>query len=79
MAGKVGDKVTDENHAIYLENLKEAAKLLKENNIIGLIEPINHYSVPGYYLDSYQRGKLNNRVFLLFNIFLIRIVHKLLN
>lgn len=57
MAGKVAD-VTDANHSVYENNLKYATKLLEKENIIGLIEPINQYSVPNYYLNCYDRGNV---------------------
>ncbi|GAB0092500.1 Putative hydroxypyruvate isomerase [Sergentomyia squamirostris] len=55
MAGKVTE-VTDDNHKVYVENLKYAVKILEKENIVGLIEPINRYAVPGYYLNCYDRA-----------------------
>lgn len=37
-------------------NLKFAAEHLESTGIVGVIEPINNYSVPGYYLNSYDKG-----------------------
>lgn len=36
--------------------MQYAAEKLESTGIIGLIEPINNYSVPGYYLSSYDKG-----------------------
>uniref|UniRef100_A0A1L8E286 Putative hydroxypyruvate isomerase n=1 Tax=Nyssomyia neivai TaxID=330878 RepID=A0A1L8E286_9DIPT len=55
MAGKV-QEATEDNHGVYVENLKYAAGLLEKEGIVGLIEPINRYAVPGYYLNSYERA-----------------------
>lgn len=54
MAGKLTDKSRPEHMKTYISNLKYAAKTLTEHNIIGLIEPINKYSRPNYFLDSYE-------------------------
>lgn len=54
MAGKLTDKPRSEHLKTYISNLKYSAKILEENNIIGLIEPINKYSLPNYFLDSYD-------------------------
>lgn len=55
MAGIV-DQPTEANHETYEKNLKYAAQLFEAKGIIGLIEPINKYSAPGYYLNSYERA-----------------------
>lgn len=54
MAGKLTDKSRSEHLKTYINNLKYASKILEENNIIGLIEPINKYSLPHYFLDNYE-------------------------
>lgn len=56
MGGKLLSPPTDENHKAYIKNLQYAAKKFEQENIIGLIEPINKYSVPGYYLNNYEKG-----------------------
>lgn len=43
-------------NATYLHNLSYAASVLATENIIGLIEPINQESVPGYWLHDYDKG-----------------------
>uniref|UniRef100_A0A0K0FMW1 Putative hydroxypyruvate isomerase n=1 Tax=Strongyloides venezuelensis TaxID=75913 RepID=A0A0K0FMW1_STRVS len=58
MAGVIDDKsickeITQET---YVRNLKIANRILEENNIECLIEPINNYTVPGYFLSSYQQA-----------------------
>ncbi|CAG0907235.1 unnamed protein product, partial [Darwinula stevensoni] len=41
----------------YLENLKAATNRFSEENITGLIEPINQASVPYYFLHEFETGK----------------------
>lgn len=55
---------TAQNDTLYESNLRYAAKIFEKENILGLIEPINKYSVPGYYLNSYDKGnsKTNKRL-----------------
>lgn len=55
MAGKL-DNVTSQNWETYERNLKYAAGLLNEANILGVIEPINQHSVPKYFLSDYGKG-----------------------
>ncbi|KAE9417280.1 hypothetical protein Angca_007586 [Angiostrongylus cantonensis] len=40
---------------LFLNNITYAATKLKEASIMCLIEPINHYTVPGYFLSSYEQ------------------------
>lgn len=56
MAGKL-DNVTESNWKTYENNLKYAADILKAENLLGVIEPINQYSVPKYFLSDYVKGK----------------------
>lgn len=53
MSGKLEHAPTKEHHETFLFNLKYAAGILEQENIVGVIEPINHYSVPGYFLHNY--------------------------
>lgn len=46
-------------------NLKFAAEHLESTGIIGVIEPINNYSLPGYYLSDYDKGVMWNWVYIL--------------
>ncbi|CAG9793266.1 unnamed protein product [Diatraea saccharalis] len=55
MAGKL-DNVTVNNWVTYEDNLKYAANKLKEDNILGVIEPINQHSVPKYFLSDYRKA-----------------------
>ncbi|EEB15348.1 transient receptor potential locus C protein precursor, putative [Pediculus humanus corporis] len=55
MSGVV-EKETPQHMEIYVNNLKQSVEMLKENNIIGLIEPINNYSVPNYFLNNYEKA-----------------------
>ena len=42
---------------VMIKNLIWAAERLKKENIIGVIEPINPESKPGYFLNNYEAGK----------------------
>lgn len=54
-SGKIENgAITSEHRETFLENLKYAAVHLEQENLIGIIEPINHYSVPGYFLHDYK-------------------------
>lgn len=55
MAGIV-EQPTETNHETYVQNLTNATRIFEAKGIIGLIEPINKYSAPGYYLNSYERA-----------------------
>ena len=55
MSGKVGSGITGSEDTLK-KNLEYALPLLKENGIVGLIEPINKYFVPGYFLNNYETG-----------------------
>lgn len=68
MAGKLQGKPTEANDKCYLENLKYAAKLLEKEKMVALIEPINEYSVPNYYMNSYKKGKMQFHLHKFINI-----------
>jgi hydroxypyruvate isomerase len=55
MSGTV-EKVDEENVRTYENNIKCATSLFEKENIVGLIEPINPYSVPKYYMNSFHKG-----------------------
>lgn len=55
MAGKIND-VSTANWETYENNLKYAANKLEDENIMGVIEPINQHSVPKYFLSDYGKG-----------------------
>ncbi|EYC21910.1 hypothetical protein Y032_0018g3600 [Ancylostoma ceylanicum] len=42
---------------VFVENVSYAAAKLGEANLMCLIEPINHYTIPGYFLSSYEQAK----------------------
>lgn len=56
MAGKL-DTVSTINWETYENNLKYAADVLKVENLLGVIEPINQHSVPKYFLSDYNKGE----------------------
>lgn len=56
MSGCVMD-VTTAHDTVYERNLRYAAEVFQKENIIGLIEPINTYSVPNYYMSNFDKGK----------------------
>lgn len=57
MAGKLSTAPTAANDLAYENNLRLATKIFEAENLICLIEPINSYSIPNYYLNSYEKGK----------------------
>lgn len=54
MSGKLEHAPSKENHDTFLANLRYAASYLEQENILGVIEPINSFSVPGYFLSDYS-------------------------
>lgn len=54
MSGKLDHAPTKAHHETFLSNLKYAASHLEQENIVGVIEPINPYSVPGYFLGDFS-------------------------
>ncbi|XP_019868532.1 putative hydroxypyruvate isomerase isoform X2 [Aethina tumida] len=56
MSGKVEGTITQNNDRVYEENLRYAVSLLEPENILGVIEPINKYSVPNYYMNCYDKA-----------------------
>ena len=45
------------NEDTLKKNLAAAIPLLEKAKVVGLIEPINSYSVPNYFLSSFELGK----------------------
>ena len=43
---------------VLKENLSKAIPLLKEAEVVGLIEPINPYTMPNYFLNNYELGSI---------------------
>ena len=43
---------------VLKENLSKAIPLLKEAEVVGLLEPINIYSIPNYFLNSFELGSV---------------------
>lgn len=56
MSGKLKNEPNEANDAVYRNNIHYANKILEAENILCVIEPINKYSVPNYYLNSYDKG-----------------------
>lgn len=54
MSGKLEQPATKDHHDAFIDNLKFASTFLERENMIGVIEPINHYSVPSYYLHDFS-------------------------
>ncbi len=55
MSGKVTpDQPGSED--VLVSNLKNAAPLLEAAGVVGLVEPINPYWVPGYFLNDFDMG-----------------------
>ena len=53
MGGKLQNERNSENKRTYISNLKYAAEILEKEGILGVIEPINSITVPGYFLNDY--------------------------
>lgn len=56
MAGTLNSPPTAVEDRVYHTNLLVASKILERTNIVGVIEPINKYDVPGYYLSCYDKA-----------------------
>lgn len=54
MSGKLEHAPTKAHHEAFIENLKYAVQHLEVEGITAVIEPINHYSVPGYFLSDFK-------------------------
>ena len=54
MGGKLQSAPSQDHYDTYLANLKYAATVLEKEGILGVIEPINPVSVPGYFLNDYK-------------------------
>lgn len=52
----VVERPTPENDAAYETNLLYAVDKFKKEGITGLIEPINTFTVPNYYMHSFEKG-----------------------
>lgn len=59
MSGKVNSP-TAVNDTIYEKNLLYAIDKCQKEDIVILIEPINNYSVPNYYMNNFQKGAKTN-------------------
>uniref|UniRef100_T1J9V8 Putative hydroxypyruvate isomerase n=1 Tax=Strigamia maritima TaxID=126957 RepID=T1J9V8_STRMM len=56
-AGKSMNIITDNAmETTYYDNLTMAAERLKQENLIGLIQPMNTVSVPRYYMSNFDDG-----------------------
>lgn len=56
MAGKLTGTANEENDSVYRNNIEYAARVLEAEDLLCVIEPINKYSVPNYYLNCYDKG-----------------------
>lgn len=63
MSGKV-ESPTAANDIVYEKNLLYAIEKCKSEDIVVLIEPINNYSVPNYYMNNFQKGTRSNSLFM---------------
>ncbi|XP_014486364.1 PREDICTED: putative hydroxypyruvate isomerase [Dinoponera quadriceps] len=67
MSGTV-ESPTANNDAAYEQNLLHAIEKCQQEDIVIVIEPINNYSVPKYYMNNFRKGfdlvkKINNPYF----------------
>ncbi|KAM7361938.1 hydroxypyruvate isomerase-like protein Gip [Cochliomyia hominivorax] len=80
MSGMVKSSPFEEHLKTYQSNLKYAAGLLEQENMLGLIEPINKYSVPSYFMNSFEvacsvLGNVNSRhLRLMLDIFHLQLI-----
>ncbi|ALC47918.1 Gip [Drosophila busckii] len=56
MAGVTDTKTELENLHIYTSNLRKASDLLRTYDIMGVIEPINKYAIPTYFMNSFEKA-----------------------
>ena len=47
---------SEQIHATLVENLRYAANMLMKEDILLLIEPINHFDIPGFHLTGTQQA-----------------------
>ena len=47
----------EKSHKIFVDNLRYACKIAKPLGITILIEPLNHYDAPGYFLQTSKQAK----------------------
>ena len=58
MAGIAPQAVTRETlNEVFISNLRHAAARLAKENIRALIEPINYYDIPGYFLNTQAQAR----------------------
>ncbi|XP_033216452.1 putative hydroxypyruvate isomerase [Belonocnema kinseyi] len=55
MAGSV-EVLTKANDEVFERNIRHAVSKFEANDIMGLIEPINPYDLPNYYMDSAEKA-----------------------
>lgn len=55
MSGTVVSPTID-NDVIYEKNLLHAIEKCQQEDIVVVIEPINNYSVPNYYMNNFRKG-----------------------
>ncbi|ANE04695.1 hydroxypyruvate isomerase family protein [Corynebacterium crudilactis] len=73
--------VTSKTTVRYVENIRWAARQLQKLDILVVIEPINHYSVPGYFLHTLEQAywlieRIDHpNVKILFDVFHIQQIH----
>lgn len=47
---------SEENDEVFEKNLRLAASVFEKEKIIGVIEPINGYSIPNYYMNDFKKA-----------------------
>lgn len=55
MSGTV-ESPTADNDVVYETNLLHAIEKCQQEDIVVVIEPINNYSVPKYYMNNFRKG-----------------------
>lgn len=57
MSGTVVSPTID-NDTVYEKNLLHAIEKCQQEDIVVVIEPINNYSVPNYYMNNFRKGDI---------------------
>uniref|UniRef100_A0A0K8UMQ0 Putative hydroxypyruvate isomerase n=1 Tax=Bactrocera latifrons TaxID=174628 RepID=A0A0K8UMQ0_BACLA len=60
---------SNEHLVTYKSNLKYSANILEKEDMVGLIEPINKYALPSYFMNSYET-EINYKYNLYMNMYI---------
>lgn len=80
LSGVITGPVTELNRQTFLNNMIYAASIFDKENISAVIEPISHYSIPGYFLNdfNYARDVINktgsDKIKIMFDMFNMQLI-----